>query len=103
MSSLLELCYRDVSGVSELGSRTRDQSEPQHGLSLATFFGYDARLDLAEIFPCLTTDRGTNNHKKETESRSNNAGVTNTKHLVTRTFEPYGDDFFFVERIAEAS
>ena len=64
------------------------QSEPQHGLSLATFFGYDARLDLAEIFPCLTTDRGTNNHKKETESRSNNAGVTNTKHLVTRTFEP---------------
>ena len=26
------------------------------------------------------------------ESRSNNAGVTNTKHLVTRTFEPSVDD-----------
>ena len=93
MSSLLELCYRDVSEVAELGSPMRDQNEPQHGLSLATFSRYDARLGLAETFPCLSTDRGTHNHKKEPVSRSNNAGVTTAtkarKHIVTCTFEPY--------------
>ena len=96
MSSLLELCYRGVPEVSELGSPKRDQSEPQHGLSLATFSGYDAILGLAETFPCLSTDQGTTQPQEGIRvAFSRTLGLQQQQqrqHLVTCTFEPFDDD-----------
>ena len=94
MSSLLELCYRGVSEVAELGSPMRDQSEPQQGLSLATFSGYDARLGLAETFPCLSTDQGTTQPQEGIRvAFLRTLGLQQQqqrqKHLVTCTFEPF--------------
>ena len=93
MSSLLGLCYRGVSEVAELGSPMRDQSEPKHGLSLATFSGYDARLGLAETFPCLSTDQGTTQPQEAIRvAFLRTLGLQQQqqkqKHLVTCTFEP---------------
>ena len=58
MSSLSGLCFRGVSQAG-LGPLMPHQSEPQHGLSLATLSGYDARPGLLGTFQCLSTDRRT--------------------------------------------
>ena len=43
------MCYRGVSEAVEFGPSMPDQSEPQHGLSLATFSGYDATQGFAGL------------------------------------------------------